>query len=114
MIKVHLIKWSRWFREGREDIQDQQRPDQPVTETTAEHIEEIRCLIHLTIDEIQVETGMSCRIIEQIISDYLQLREITVRWVPNILTDAINRSNVSDFLKKIWQNFIKEHGNYVM
>ena len=52
------------------------REDQPrlVTETTTE---EVRCLIdgdsHLTIDEIQVETGMSCATIERIISDYLQL-----------------------------------------
>ena len=31
---------------------------------------------------------MSRGTIEQIISDYLQLRKITARWVPNILTDA--------------------------
>ena len=70
------------FREGRED------QPRPVTETTNEHIEEVRCLIDLTIDEIQVETGMSRGTIERIISDYLQLRKITARWVPNRLTDA--------------------------
>ena len=79
VINVHLIKWSRWFREGREDIQDQPRPGQPVTEITTEHIEEVRCLIDLTIDEIQVETGTSRRTIERIICDYVQLRKITVR-----------------------------------
>ena len=70
------------FGEGRED------QPRPVTETTTEHIEEVRCRIDLTIDEIQVETGMSRGTIERIISDYLQLRKITTRWVPNILTDA--------------------------
>ena len=78
-----VAKWSRWFREEREDIQDQPRPGRPVTETTTEHIEETRCLIDgdppLTIDEIQVETGMSCGTIERIIFDYLQLRKITAR-----------------------------------
>ena len=87
-----VTKWSRRFREGREDIQDQPRPGRSVIETTTEHIEEVRCLIdgdsHLTIDEIQVETGMSRGTIERIISDYLQMRKITARWVPNILTDA--------------------------
>ena len=69
-----VAKWSRWFREEREDIQDQSRPARPVTQTTTEHIEEVHCLIddpHLTIDEIQVETGMSRGTIERIISDYL-------------------------------------------
>ena len=109
-----VVKWSRWFREGREDIQDQPRPGQPVTETTTEHIEEVRCLIdgdpHLTIDEIQVETGMSRRTIERIISDYLQLRKITVRWVPNILTDAqqiervrLFEENLAKFHQGTWQ-----------
>ena len=71
-----VAKWSRCFREGRED---QPRPARPVTETTTEHIEEVRCLIYLTIDEIQVETGMSRGTIERIISEYLQLRKITAR-----------------------------------
>ena len=99
MINVHLIiqlpNGHRCFREEREDIQDQPRPARPArpaTETTTEHIEQVRCLIdgdpHLTIDEIQVETGMTRRTIQRIISDYLQLRKITARWVPNILTDA--------------------------
>ena len=56
---------------------------------------------------------MSRRTIEWIISDYLQLRKITVRRVPNILTDAQQVERVR-LLKKIWQNFIKKHGNYVM
>ena len=68
-----VAKWSSWFREEPEDIQDQPRPGRPVTETTTEHIEEVRCLIdddpHLTIDEIQVETGMSRGTIVRIIAD---------------------------------------------
>ena len=87
-----VAKWSRWFQEGREDVQDQPQPGRPVTETTIEHIEEVHCLIggdpNLTIDEIQVETGMNRGTIERIISDYLQLRKIIARLVPNILTDT--------------------------
>ena len=88
-----VAKWSRWFRKGREYIQDQLRPaGRSVTETIPEHIEEVPCLIdgnlHLTIDEIQVETGISRGTIERIISDHLQLKKLTARWAPNILTDA--------------------------
>ena len=70
------------FRDGRED------QARPVIETTTEHIEEVRYLIDLTIDEIQVETGISCTTIQWIICEYLQLRKMTADWVSNILTDA--------------------------
>jgi hypothetical protein len=70
-----VAKWSKCFREGREDIEDQPRLGRPVTETTSENIEEVRCLIdddpHRTIDEIQMETGMSRGTLERIISDHL-------------------------------------------
>jgi hypothetical protein len=29
---------SKWFREGREDVEDKARPDRPVTETTSENV----------------------------------------------------------------------------
>ncbi len=83
--------WSRYFCEGREEIEDQPRPGRPVTETTFENIEEVRCLIdddpHLKINEIQVETRMSRGTIERIISDHLKLKKTTASWVPNLLTD---------------------------
>ena len=88
MIKVHLLIQlpnSQDAFEKDEDIEDQPRPARPITETTTEHIEEIRCLIDLTIDEIQVETGISCG---RIICEYLQLRKTTVAWVGNLFTDA--------------------------
>ena len=105
---------ARWFREGREDIQDQPRPGRPVTETTTEHIKEVPCLIdgdpYLTIDEIQVETAMSRGTIERIISDYLQSRKITARWVTNILTDAqriesvrLREENLAKFHQGTWR-----------
>ncbi|CAF1272185.1 unnamed protein product [Adineta ricciae] len=65
-----VTKWSKWFREGREAVEDHPRPGRRVTETTPENIEEIRGLIddnpHLTIDEIQIETGMSRGTIERV------------------------------------------------
>ena len=118
VINVHLIiqlpNGQRCFLEEREDIQDQPRPARPRTETTTEHIEEVRCLIdgdpHLTIDEIQVETGMTRRTIQRIISDYLQLRKITARWLNNILTDAqrierlrLCQENLAKFHEGTWR-----------
>ena len=105
VIKIHLIiQLPNVSRRTR-------RSSRPVTETT---IEEVRCLIdgdpHLTIDEIQVETGMSHGTIERIISEYLQLRKITARWMPNILTDAqriervrLCEENLAKFHQGTWR-----------
>jgi len=39
-------RWSKLFREGREEIEDETRPGRPITETTSENIEQIRLLIN--------------------------------------------------------------------
>ena len=74
VIKVHLIIQ---LPNGQDDFEIDEKifkinhdPGRSVTETTTEHIEEVRCLIDLTIDEIQVETGINCGIIERIISEH--------------------------------------------
>jgi hypothetical protein len=83
-----VTRWSKWFREGREEIEGQPRIGRSVTETISDHIEEVRCLIHdLIIDQIEEETRMSHGTNERIICDHLKLRKMTVRWVPNLLTD---------------------------
>ncbi|CAF5030254.1 unnamed protein product, partial [Rotaria sp. Silwood1] len=41
-----VARWTQWFREGREEIEDEARPGRPVTETTDENIEQIRDTIN--------------------------------------------------------------------
>ena len=81
-----VVRWSKLFREGREEVEDEPRPGGPVTETTSDNIEKVRHLIdndpYLTIDEIQVETGLSHAITQRIVSDHLKLKSITARWAP--------------------------------
>ncbi len=38
-------RWSMLFRDGREEVEDEARPGRPITETTSEHIEQVRLLI---------------------------------------------------------------------
>ncbi len=55
-------RWSKWFRDGREDIEDEGRPGRPVTETS-ENIRQVHDLInndsHITVDELEAETGLT-------------------------------------------------------
>ena len=107
-------KWSRYFREGREEVEDEPRPGRPVTEATSDNIKEVRRLIdndpYLTIDEIQVETGLSHGTAQRIVSDHLQLKKITARWIPKQLTDAqraervrICQQNLTKFQQGTWR-----------
>ncbi|CAF1304393.1 unnamed protein product [Rotaria sp. Silwood1] len=56
-------RWSKLFREGREETEDEARPGRPITETKSENIEQIHLLIdddpYLTIDELQEQTDLT-------------------------------------------------------
>ncbi|CAF1387794.1 unnamed protein product [Adineta ricciae] len=76
----------------REDIDDEAWSGRRPIETTFEHIEEICSLInndpHVTIDEMEVQTGFSHGTIHRIISDYVRLKNMTTRYVPKQLADS--------------------------
>jgi hypothetical protein len=40
-----VTRWSKWFREGREEIEDQPRIGKSVTKTTSDNLEDVQCLI---------------------------------------------------------------------
>ena len=85
-------RWSKWFREGREEVEDEERPESPVKETTPENMDWIGNSInddpYLTVDEIEQQTGLSHGIVQRIISDHLQLRKVTTRYVSKHLTNS--------------------------
>ncbi|CAF5182217.1 unnamed protein product, partial [Rotaria sp. Silwood1] len=57
-----IARWAQWFREGHEEIEDEERSGRPVTESTLENIEEIRSIVsddpHVTIAELQEHTDL--------------------------------------------------------
>ena len=106
--------WSKLFREGREDVEDEERPGRPITETTSENIEQVRSLIndnpHITIQEMEVQTGLSHGTIHRIISDHLNLKKLTARYIPKQLTDSqkaervrICKENLEKFESGAWR-----------
>jgi hypothetical protein len=107
-------RWSKWFRDGREDIEDGGRSGRPVTETTSDNIRQVRDLInndpHITVDELEAETGLSHGTVQRIISDHLQLKRVTARYVAKHLTDfqkaervRICQENLLKFEQGVWR-----------
>jgi transposase len=58
-----IARWTKRFREGREDVNDDPRSGRPVSELTDENIELVRQVIiddlHATYDDIIAETFLS-------------------------------------------------------
>jgi histone-lysine N-methyltransferase SETMAR len=109
-----VARWSQSFREGREEIEDEARAGRPITETTSENIELVQSIInddsHITIEELEAQTDLSHGTIQRIISDHLNLRKITARYLPKDLTDfqraervRICRENLAKFESGAWR-----------
>ncbi|CAF1346347.1 unnamed protein product [Rotaria sp. Silwood1] len=107
-------RWSKWFRDGREQVEDEERPDRPVTETTSENIRQVHDLInddpYVTVDEFEVQSSLSHGTIQRIISDHLQLKKVTARYVSKHLTNfqkaervRICQENLFKFEQGIWR-----------
>lgn len=105
--------WAQWFREGWEEIEDEERSGRPVAETTLDNIEESRSIVHddphVTIAELQEHTGLSYGILHRILSDHLKLRKMTAYHIPKQLTD-FQKMNEFEYAKNIYQDLQKEDG----
>ncbi|CAF1525642.1 unnamed protein product, partial [Rotaria sp. Silwood1] len=96
-------RWSKLFRDGREELEDTARPGRPITETTSENIEQIRQLIdddpgELRFVSLLTNTGKCYRV------------KITARYIPKDLTDfqraervRICKENLSKFQQGTWR-----------
>ena len=107
-------RWCQRFREGQEELDNETRSGRPIAATTPENIEQVRLIIdddsHVTIEEIQEQTGLSYGTTQRIIKDHLQLTKITARYIPKELTDFQRNERV-----RICQENLKmEHGVCVM
>jgi histone-lysine N-methyltransferase SETMAR len=93
-----VARWAKLFSEGRENINDDPRSGRPNTAHTPANIELVRAVIdddpHATYDDIEAETTLSRCTIHSILHESLELRKVTSRWVPHLLTDANRKERV--------------------
>ena len=63
MSKTQVQLWYNRFKEGREDVNNQARPDIPSTSTTDENIEAVKKMIldnrRITVREVADAVGIS-------------------------------------------------------
>ncbi|CAF1464717.1 unnamed protein product [Adineta ricciae] len=84
-------RWCQRFREGQEELDDETISGRPIAATASENIEQVRLIIdddsHVTIEEIQEQTGLNYGTTQRIIEEHLHLTKIAARYMPKEFTD---------------------------
>ena len=78
-----VAKWTKLFREGKYDLEDDTRSRRPRTALTNSNIELVRLLFednpHLYYNENEAATSINQFSIHQIIYDHLKMKKLTSR-----------------------------------
>ncbi|GBP53757.1 Putative uncharacterized protein FLJ37770 [Eumeta japonica] len=104
-------KWARLFQQGRESCEDDPRPGRPVTVVTEENVRKIEKFVltdqRIKLWQITEELQISKERVGEIIHEHMNMRKISARWVPKMLTpfDKQRRLQTSkDFLGLVGDN----------
>ena len=108
-----VTRWVARFKEGREHFLDNKRVGRPRIAITQANINLVRVVIKVnpfsTYDDIQAETSLCHRQLNNIIHDCLKMRKITSRWMIHFLNGKIEMT-VSESAANIWKNSAKTLG----
>ncbi|XP_032668800.1 uncharacterized protein LOC116842993, partial [Odontomachus brunneus] len=91
-------KWYKRFQEGREDVEDDERPGRLSTSTTDDNVEKVKKMImdncRITIREVADDVGISFGSCQAIFSDILGMKCVAAKFVSKLL------NFVREFLSK--------------
>ena len=72
---TRVYEWYKHFQDGREDVEDDERPGCPSTSTTDENVEKVKEIVmndrRITIREVADDVGMSIGSCHEIFSNAL-------------------------------------------
>src|SRR5215469_4581081 len=90
MKKSSVFEWHRRFKEGREDVQDDPRSEQPKTQRTDANVDRVRTLVcsdrKLGVRVIAEELTMNRETVRLIVKEGLGERKISAKMVSRVLT----------------------------
>jgi hypothetical protein len=89
--QTSVFEWHSRFKSAQVPVEDDKGSGQPSTSKTTENVEKIRELIHedrcRTIHGITDTVGISCGVCQEILTENLNMRCITLKFVPQRLTN---------------------------
>ena len=98
MSRTQYYEWFKRFKVGRMSVGEDPRPGRPSTATDDDHVERVLAVIRgsrrLTIREVADEVEISIGSCHKIFTEKLQMRRVSARFVPRLLTDDQKENRV--------------------
>ena len=89
MSKTRAYKWYKRFQDGREDVEDDERPGRPSKSTTDKNVERVKEMVmndsRITIREAADDVGISIDSWHEIFSNVLGMKRVAAKFVPKLL-----------------------------
>jgi hypothetical protein len=99
MSQSETFLWYKRFKDGRTSVDVDESSGRPSTSTTPKNIAEVREAIpadrRQTIHDVCEIVGLSYGIVQRILADNLNMRRISARYVPRLLSDDQKALRVS-------------------
>lgn len=90
--------WHKAFKDGREDLEDEQRSGRPSTSKTDEDVDRVREFLNIdrrsSLREISEELNLTYYNVQQIVTETLAMRKVCAKMVPKVFTDEQKESRV--------------------
>lgn len=88
--KTMVYKWNSLFKQGKESLEDDERPGRPNDVTTHEMVMKVEIAImengRLKLMELAKMFNISETTVYKIMHDHLNMSKISARWVPRMLS----------------------------
>ena len=89
MSKTRVYEWYKRFQDGREDVEDDERPGRPSTSTTDENVEKVKAMVmndrRITIREVADDVCISIGSCHEIFLNVLGMKRVAAKFVPKLL-----------------------------
>ena len=89
MSKTRVYEWYKRFQDGREDVEDDERPGRPSTSTTNDNMEKVKEMVmndrRNTIREVADNVGISIGSCYEIFLNVLGMKRVAAKFVPKLL-----------------------------
>ena len=89
MSKTRVHEWYKRFQDGREDVEDDERPGRPSTSTTDENVKKVKEMVmndrRITIREVADDVSISISSCHESFSNVLGMKRVAAKFVPKLL-----------------------------
>ncbi|XP_014487170.1 PREDICTED: putative uncharacterized protein FLJ37770 isoform X2 [Dinoponera quadriceps] len=99
MSRTRVFEWHKKFKDGREDVEDEERAGRPTSTRTHKNVAKVRQLLNcdrrLSVRLIAQELHLVKSTVYSIVTDDLQMRKVCAKLVPKVLSDEQKEHRVT-------------------